>query len=106
MAHITLSNLEMLVDLSMIALQKGDEHVCGCHRGVRLLIIPGKVYGRPVTERLRIQTEEKHISEEQCRRMCGRGCVDQIFSVTQVMEKYLVKNKKLYGFEKGMCSRG
>ncbi len=52
--------------------------------------VPGKVYGRILTERLMEATEEK-VSEEQGGFRKGRGCVDQIFAKKRLVEEYLRK---------------
>ncbi len=67
--------------------------------------VPGKIYGKVITEKVRQLTEEK-ISEEQGGFREGRGCVDQIFSFRMVVEKILEKRKKtiryLPGFGRGL----
>ncbi len=75
--------------------KKGRRGECGSYRGISLLRIPGKVYGKVIIERVQGLTEEK-ISEEQRGFRKGRGCVDQIFSFRVVVEKILAKWKKLY----------
>ena len=74
---------------------KGDKRECTNHRGVSLLSITGKVYGRVVINRV-IKDTESQIGEEQCGFRKGRGCVDQIFAVKNLCEKYLEKEKELY----------
>ena len=74
---------------------KGDKRECGNYRGVSLLSVPGKVFGRVIMDRVKEATEYL-VSEEQCGFRGGRGCIDQIFSVRQVVEKYLEKDRKLY----------
>ena len=74
---------------------KGSREMCGNYRGISLLSIPGKVYGRIVIERVREITEGR-ISLEQGGFRKGKGCIDQIFSVKMLAEKYLAKGKKLY----------
>ncbi len=74
---------------------KGRTGDCGSYRGISLLSVPGKVYGKVITERVQQLTEEK-ISEEQGGFRKGRGCVDQIISFRMVVEKILEKRKKLY----------
>ena len=74
---------------------KGSKDDCGNYRGISLLSIPGKVYGRIVIERV-MEITEGRISEEQGGFRRGRGCVDQIFTVKMLSEKYLVKGRKLY----------
>ncbi|MEL7302024.1 MAG: reverse transcriptase family protein, partial [Pseudomonadota bacterium] len=74
---------------------KGDRGECKNYRGISLLSIPGKVYGRILIERVRGMTEGM-IGEEQCGFRMGRGCVDQVFSLKQLSEKYIGKGKDLY----------
>ena len=52
----------------------------------------GKIFGRVLINRIRAETEEV-LMEEQCGFRRGRGCVDQVFVVRQVCEKYLAKGK-------------
>uniref|UniRef100_UPI0025A0B55C hypothetical protein n=1 Tax=Klebsiella pneumoniae TaxID=573 RepID=UPI0025A0B55C len=63
--------------------------------GISLLSIPGKVYGRVVIEKVRELTE-RFVGEEQCGFRKGRGCVDQIFVMNQLSEKFVSKGKNLY----------
>ena len=74
---------------------KGSRNECGNYRGISLLSIAGKVYGKIVIERVQKITESS-ISEEQGGFRKGRGCVDQIFSLRMIIEKMLVKGKKVY----------
>ena len=74
---------------------KGDKGDCKNYRGISLLSIPGKVYGRILIERVRGMTEGM-IDEEQCGFRRGRGCVDQVFTVKQLSEKYVGKGKDLF----------
>ncbi len=74
---------------------KGRRQECGSYRGISLLSIPGKVYGKVVTERVQQLTEEK-ISEEQRRFKTRRVCVNQIVSFGMVVEEILAKGKKIY----------
>ena len=57
--------------------------------------IPGKVYGKILIEKVRSLTEGL-IGEEQCKFRSGRGCVDQVFVMKQISEKFVDKNKCLY----------
>ena len=74
---------------------KGDRNECKNYRGISLLSIPGKVYGRILIERVRALTEGM-IGDEQCGFRSGRGCVDQVFVMKQMSEKFCGKNKRLY----------
>ena len=60
-----------------------------------MLSIPGKVYGRVLIEKVRCIIEGL-IGEEQCEFRRGRGCVDQIFMVRQLSERFVSKGKILY----------
>ena len=64
----------------------------------------GKLFGRVLMKRVRAGTECV-IGEEQCGFRQGRGCMDQVFTVKQVCEKYLANGKCIlgvYGFGKGL----
>ena len=74
---------------------KGDRNDCKNYRGISLLSIPGKVYGRILIERVRVLTEGM-IGEEQCVFRSDRGCVDQVFVMKQMSEKFCRKNKSLF----------
>merc|ERR1712002_206763 len=74
---------------------KGDRGDCKNYRGISLLSIPGKVYGRVLIDRVREITEGM-IGEEQCGFRTGRGCVDQVFTLKQVSEKYIAKGRNLH----------
>ena len=74
---------------------KGDRNDCKNYRGISLLSIPGKVYGRILIERVRV-LPERMIGEEQCGFRSGRGCVDQVFVMKQMSEKFCGKNKSLF----------
>ncbi len=74
---------------------KGSRNECGSYRGISLLSVPGKVYERILTKRLR-EVKEGRVSEEQGGFRKGRGCVDQIFAMKSLVEEYLGKDEKLY----------
>ncbi len=62
---------------------KGDKYECTSFRGISLLSIAGKVYGKVLIKRVREGTEGM-IRDEQRGFRRGRGCVDQIFAETSV----------------------
>ena len=70
-------------------------HECSNFRGISLLSVVGKVYGRIFINRIRDKTENV-IAEVQSGFRRGRGCTDQIFIVRQTCEKYLGKGKDVY----------
>ena len=74
---------------------KGDLHKCSNFRGISLLSVVGKVYGRVLINRIRDKTENV-IAKVQSGFRRGRGCTDQIFIVRQICEKYLGKGKDVY----------
>ena len=74
---------------------KGDVHDCSNFRGISLLSVVGKVYGRVLMNRIKDRTENV-ISEVQSGFRRGRGCIDQVFAVRQICEKYGRKGKSVY----------
>ena len=64
---------------------KGDKCECSNSRGIRLLSVVGKLFGRVLIERVRAGTECA-IAEEQCGFRQSRGCMDQVFVVRRVCE--------------------
>ena len=74
---------------------KGDRFECGNSRGISLLCVVGKLYGRILIGRIRRQTESV-LGEEQCGFRSGRGCIDQIFTVRQMCEKVMAKGKEVF----------
>ena len=74
---------------------KGDACECGNFRGISLLSVIGKVYGRVLINRIRDRTESV-IEEAQGGFRRGRGCTDQTFIVRQLCEKYLAKRKDVF----------
>ena len=81
----------------IVPLYKGktDVHECSNFRGISLLSVVGKVYGRELINRIRDKTESA-IAEVQSGFRRGRGCTDQIFIVRQICKKYLGKSKNMY----------
>ena len=72
-------------------------------RGVSSSSAVGKLYSRVLIKRVRAGTEYA-IGEEQCGFRQGRGCMDQVFVIRQVCEKYLANGKDvdIYRFVKGI----
>ena len=65
---------------------KGDVHECSNFRGISLLSVVGKVYGKVLINMIRDKTENV-IAEVQSGFRRGRGCTDQIFVVRQIGKK-------------------
>ena len=74
---------------------KGDPLECKNNRGISLLSVPGKVYGRILIERV-IENSNEQIGEEQSGFRKGRSCTDQIFVLRQMCEKMREKKKNIY----------
>ena len=64
-------------------------------RGISLLIVVCKLYGRVPIKRVRTGTECA-IWEEQCGLRQYRGCMDQVFAIRQVCEKNLTNRKDVF----------
>ena len=74
---------------------KGDKCECRNSRGISLLSVVGTLFGRVLVKRVRAETECA-IGEEQCEFREGRGCMNQVFAVRQVCEKYLANGKDVF----------
>ena len=83
-----------MVIVHIVPLYKGKGDKCECSNswGISLLSVVGKIFGRVLIKRVRASTECA-IREEQCGFRQGRGCMDQVFPVRQVCEKYLANGK-------------
>ena len=57
---------------------KGDKQDCNSYRGICLMSVVGKLYGRVLINRV-VKGTEAAIGEEQCGFRKGRGCIDQDF---------------------------
>ena len=84
---------------------KGDSLECKNNRGISLLSVPGKVYGRILIDRV-IEQSEGQIGEEQSGFRKGRSCADQIFVLRQLSEKMTEKKEEtvcsIYGSGEGV----
>ena len=74
---------------------KGDKCECSNSRSISLLSVVGKLYGRVLIKRVRARTECA-IGDEKCWFRQGRGCMDQVFAIRQVCEKYLANGKNVF----------
>ena len=74
---------------------KGDKCECSNSRGICLLSVVGKLYGRVLIKRVRAGTECAIVGQ-QCGFRQGRGYMDQVFAVRQVCEKYLANGKYVF----------
>ena len=55
----------------------------------------GKLFARVLNKRLQLVVEET-VSDSQCGFRAGRGCVDMIFCVRQLVEKAIEHNTKVF----------
>ncbi len=74
---------------------KGNREECNNYRGISLLSVSGKIYGRILNE-IMMKITDKNVDDEQGGFLRGRECVDQIFAVKILVEKYLEKDGKLF----------
>jgi len=75
--------------------KKGSRLECSNYRGISLLSVVGKVYARVLNDRVKLMTAEK-VMDEQGGFKAGRGCIDQIFAVRQIVEKTIEKDRVVY----------
>ena len=73
--------------------EKRDVQNCKNYRGIKLTSHTLKIYEKVLDKRLREETE---IGDEQFGFMRGRGTVDAIFILRQIMEKYAEKQRSLF----------
>ena len=81
-------------DLAIPVHKKGSKTQCTNYRGISLLSIPGKVYARILDSMVRGITEAMFVEEQGAFRN-KRSCVDQMFTVRQLGEKIIEKNKRM-----------
>ena len=75
--------------------KKGCRLPCSNYRGISLLSVARKWFGKVLNTRLRASTEGR-VMEEQGGFRAMRGCIDQVFTLRQVMEKGIEKRRELF----------
>ena len=75
--------------------RKGDKCECSNSKGISLLSVVGKLFGRVLIKTVMARTECA-IGEEQCGFRQCRGCMDQVFAVMQVCQKHLANGKDVF----------
>ena len=75
--------------------KKGDLSVCDNWRGISLLDIGGKLFGKIIQKRLQ-EVAEEVLLDSQCGFRRGRGCVDMIFCARQIIEKSIEHDTKTF----------
>ena len=87
--------------------KKKDKLDCGNYRGISLLSHAGKIITTIIQRRI-LKRAEEVISESQAGFRPGRSTVGQLFTLRQIAEKYLEKDRELYccyiDFEKAFDS--
>ena len=68
--------------------KKGDLSCCDNWRDISLLDVMGKLFTRVLNDRLQLVVEET-VSNSQYGFRAGRGCVDMIFCIRQLVERQL-----------------
>ena len=73
----------------IVPIYKGedDRRECTNYRGISILSISGKIYGKLLITRV-MEGTKKQVTEEQGEFRSGKGCIDQIFVLKQLVEKY------------------
>ena len=74
---------------------KGDKMACKNYRGISLLSVVGKIYGKVLVAKVKELTRER-VGEEQGGFREGRGCVDQVFTLRMIGEKLREKDRVGY----------
>ncbi len=75
--------------------KKGDLTQCDNWRGIALLDVVGKVVARVIQGRLQKLAGDE-LPESQCGFRKGRGCVDMVFAVRQLLEKSWEHRERLF----------
>ena len=75
--------------------KKGDKLLMTNYRAIALLSIPGKIFLKILLERMKAKVDRK-LKESQYGFRAGRGTVDAIFVVRQLMEKAKERNIPLH----------
>jgi hypothetical protein len=79
----------------VVIFKKGDRKKCSNYRGITLLSQCVKIYERAIERRLREDIETK-LNEQNYGFREGRGTVDLIFSIRQIMEKRWEEGRKMF----------
>lgn len=75
--------------------KKGDLNDCNNWRGITLLSIPGKVLCKVILKRID-EKIDKSLREEQAGFRRGRGCIDQIFTLRNIIEQCAEWNSPIH----------
>ena len=75
------------VDATIVAIpKKGDLSLCDNWRGISLLDVAGKVFAYIMKQRMQ-SVADLELAESRCGFREGRGCIDMLFCVRQLVKK-------------------
>ena len=74
---------------------KGSQLDCASHRAISLISLGSKVNAKVLARRMQ-ERSERLLWEAQGGFKPGRGCMDQIFSLRMITEKFLAVNQKVF----------
>ena len=74
---------------------KGSRMQCASYRAISLISIAAKVYTKIIERRMRVKSEGL-LWEAQGGFRNGRGCMDQVFSLRNIVEKRLAVGQKVF----------
>jgi len=75
--------------------KKGDRRKCENYRGISVISSFGRLYGKVIKNKLEENIKDK-IGDDQAGFTAGRSCIDQIYTVQQVIEKKRAKNRAIH----------
>ena len=75
--------------------KKGNRKDCENYRGISVIATMGRLYGRVLRNKIEENIERK-IGEEQACFTARRSCVDQIYTIQQIIEKKNMKNREVH----------
>ena len=79
--------------------KKGDKEDPGNYRGITLLSVVGKVFCKILNDRLvKYLDKSSKIHEGQARFRAGRCCIDNIFTLNELIQGRLKEGKKTFSF--------
>ena len=79
--------------------KKGDREDPGNYRGITLLNVVGKLYSRVINNRLLKHLELNHLLHEgQGGFRIGRSCIDNIFSLSELIQGRIREGKSTFSF--------
>ena len=75
-----------LAEVVLLYKNKGKRSECGNYGGILLLSVPGKIFASIILNRCKDALDQV-LREEQCGFRISRGCTDQLFALSQILEK-------------------